>query len=316
MRLPQLLFAIVFTGAIPISTLAITTQDPKPLNENEIVINGEIEKITCEDNGAALEAKVLLERESIIDELFDLEKKNTQRFLDHPMNKEIKADYESNEAERKELLEKMTYYENLQRQLSLGTRGIKADITSIEEAIKNSSLLIKIPLYLQLAELKKELSDLYARIGDAHDAWKETQDEWIPVHNTSMQIEYDGKNAEKDLETIKVETRLSSSHAFEEKINNFCFEKQFGRKPLSTPTPIYEFPYTPDIKKSQRGNPAIRAEIDRLQKAHDATPEFRANPPKPCGIECMPGGTYKPRARLGNPLIRDALNPPKYYPCG
>ncbi len=170
MRFPQLLLAIFFAGTVPISVFAITTQDPKPLNENEILINGEIEKIICEDDGEALRRKVLLERESIIDELFDFEKKNTQRFLDHPLNEEIKAEYEANEIERKQLVEKMTYYKNLQRQLSLGTRGIKTDIASVEEAIRTSSLLIKIPLYLQLAELKKEISDLYAKIGDAHDA--------------------------------------------------------------------------------------------------------------------------------------------------
>ncbi len=55
----------------------------------------------------------------------------------------------------------------------------------------------------------------------------------MPVHNTSMQIEDEGKNAEKDLETIKVETRLSSSHAFEEKIKAFCLKK------LPTPPKYY-----------------------------------------------------------------------------
>lgn len=182
----------------------------------------------------------------------------------------------------------MADYEDIERLESRKAKDIKMDIDILKKTIESASLFEKVFLYLQLADLQKQSQEAWNEVGRAHDAWRETQDDWVLAHNSVAQRENEAETAERDLDTLTIELKIANSHDFDEKITTFCSNKKIGGKLT------YKFPDAPDIKKPQRGSPIIRAEIDRLQKAYKRT--------------------TKPRARLGNPLIRDAFNPPKYYP--
>ena len=167
-------------------------------------------------------------------------------FFDHPLNEGLKANYEASETERKRLIEKMADYEDLMSQESRKTEDIKIDIDAIKESLKSASLFEKIFLYLQIAELQKQLQETYDEIKITHDSWRKTQDEWVVAHNIVAQMENDAELSERDLETLTIELKIANSHYFDEKITAFCASQKVSVKP------IYEFPNTPEIKKPRR----------------------------------------------------------------
>lgn len=310
-RTPQrILCTLLFVIGLPFFTYAAATQqDNNSLANDEVIINGEIVKISCDSPTLASDVSAMLTQIQRNDNLITEE--YNQIGFDYLYSSESPIDieeYKERSRLRRERFAKLMSDRNWQEQLLYGydKKILGGFMGQIVSEISNFSGFKTITNALLVNEHIQVAREKIREIDDEINALRTTENAEA-TRIDAIAIGYGKANPNSRI--IRLQKQNAELKASIPRIGKICS----SQKP--SVRPVYEFPDAPEIKKPQRGNPVIRAEIDRLQKAHDATPEFRANPPKPCGIECMPERADKLRKRLGNPLIRDALNPPQYFPC-